>query len=110
MKEEIQKYLQYKQKMLNHELAEYLMNEEDLYDKSTDEPLEITVDEYSALYDILKDDIKAKNTAFEKNQLQSISNSLLKINSNLSIIKGIMIFTLIVSVLAGVIASCSILS
>lgn len=62
-------------------------------------PIEITDKEYNALQ-------------FEMfmRQMMSISKNVKSATWNLSVIKGIMIFTLIVSILAGIIAACSILS
>ncbi len=62
-------------------------------------PIEITDSEYNALQ-------------FETfiNLMRSINENAQSATWNLSVIKGIMIFTLIVSILAGIISACSVLS
>ena len=110
MKEEIIKYLEHKQKMHNRELSEYLMNEEDFYDQGSGDPFDINNEEYAALYSILQEDIESKKSESIINNLRSINENLRLATQHLSVIKGIMIFTLIVSIVTGIITACSVLS
>ena len=102
MDKRIEDYIKNKKYERNREMAYELMSEEGVYDQETDNPLNITDEEYNELYNIIIEDIK--------NELHVINNNLISVDKHLSIIKGIMIFMLIVSIVLGVISGCSLSS
>lgn len=79
--------------------AEFPWGKETVLRRYKNIPIEITDKEYNALQ-------------FEMivSQMRSINENIKSSTWNLSVIKGIMIFTLIVSILAGIISACSMLS
>ena len=110
LKKELKDYIKNKKYERNREMAYELMSEEGVYDQETDNPLNITDEEYNELYNIIIEDIQLKAIKDIKNELHVINNNLISVDKHLSIIKGIMIFMLIVSIVLGVISGCSLSS
>lgn len=79
--------------------VEFLWGKETVHRRYKTIPIEITDKEYNALQ-------------FELfiSQMRSINENIKSATWNVSVIKGIMIFTLIASILAGIISACSVLS
>ena len=109
MDKRIEDYIKNKKYERNREMAYELMSEE-VYEHETDNPLNITDEEYNELYNIIIEDIQLKAIKDIKNELHVINNNLISVDKHLSIIKGIMIFMLIVSIVLGVISGCSLSS
>lgn len=110
MDKRIEDYIKNKKYERNREMAYELMSEEGVYDQETDNPLNITDEEYNELYNIIIEDMQLKAIKDIKNELHVINNNLISVDKHLSIIKGIMIFMLIVSIVLGVISGCSLSS